>query len=258
MTGSTAGSVVLSRLEFDMLWEAERLPRRHVALDVPSPGVTHRERAELVGQAWESLAHRGLARGRKASGELVDMLNLLAHPRVGVDLWVWTDRQISGLAASTGGQALLGVLDGEEVWLIPARDTALAESAVSVAGQVAAGVGRSVSVPHDLATEADAEAHGDAKALVIALEDRGVELWQAQELAGMLMGSLARGQFGAQRATRDGQLHRAGRVVAYHDTDAGRYLVEVRPGTDGRDWLTVAPADNQLLAQRVWELLDEV
>ncbi len=249
---------MLSSLEFDMLWEAERLPERHVALDVPSPGSTHAERAALVERAWESLAERRLARGRKAAGELVDMLNLLAYPKAGIDLWVWTDRQISGVAVSIGSQALLGVLDGDEVWLIPARDSALAEAAVSVAGELAAGVGRSVSLPHEVLVAADAEARGDAKALVTALEDRGVELWQAQELAGMLLGTLARGQFGVQRAGRDGQTHRARRVVAFHDTDAGRYLFEVRPGGDGRDWATVAPADNQLLAQRVWELLDEV
>ena len=32
-----SGSVVLSTLEFDVLWELERLPVRHVALDVLSP-----------------------------------------------------------------------------------------------------------------------------------------------------------------------------------------------------------------------------
>lgn len=257
MTAAAGGSVVLSPLEFDVLWEAERLPARHVALDVPSPGATYGERAALVEQAWESLARRRLARRRQASAELVDLLGLLANPKVSVDLWVWTDRQISGLAVSTGSQALLTVLDGDEVWLIPARDSSLPESAVSVSGDLGAGVGRSVSVPHDVLTAADTEAGGDAKAMVTCLEDRKVPLWQAQELAGMLFGPLARGQFGVQRAGRDGNQRRAGRVVAFHDTDAGRYLVEVRPDTDGRDWVTVAPADNQLLAQRVWELLAE-
>lgn len=249
---------MLSTLEFDMLWEAERLPERHVTLDFASPGVTRTERARLVEQAWDSLARRRLARGRQASADVVDLLNLFAHPKVSVDLWIWADRRISGLAASVGGQALLGVVDGDEVWLIPARDSSLAETAVSVAGDRAPGVGRSVSVPHDVLVAADAEARGDAKALVTALEDRGVELWQAQELAGMLIGMATRGQFGAQRAGRDGRVRRAGRVVAFHDTDAGRYLFEVRPGADGRPWATVAPADNTLLAQRVWELLDEV
>lgn len=249
--------VVLSALEFDVLWEAERLPERHVALDVASPGVTHSERATLVERAWASLAERGLARGGKASAELVDMLNLLAHPTVCVDVWVWADRQVSGLAAGSGGQALLGVVDTGEVWLIPARDSALCEAAVSVSGEVGPGVGQSISVPHDVLVAADADARGDAKALVTALEDRGVALWQAQELAGMLLGMVTRGQFGATRLGRDGRVRRANRVVAFYDTDAGRYLFQVAPGADGRNWATVTPADNALLAHRVWELLDE-
>ncbi|TVT53713.1 ESX secretion-associated protein EspG [Amycolatopsis rhizosphaerae] len=251
-------SIVLSTLEFDVLWEAERLPPAHPALRVPSPGRTHSERRALVEQAWESLAERRLARGKRVSGELMDQLHLLASPRVGIDIWVWTDRQIKGLAVSTGSQALLGVVDRDEVWLIPARDTSLPESAVSVAGELPAGIGHSVSAPHAVVRAADAAAKGDPKALVTALEDRGVVLWQAQELAGMLVGMTTRGQFGVERAGRDGVTRRADRVIAFHDTDAGRYLVQVSPNSDGQAWVTVAPADNQLLANRIWELLDEV
>ncbi|MTD57702.1 ESX secretion-associated protein EspG [Amycolatopsis pithecellobii] len=251
------GSLVLSTVEFDVLWEAERLPPPHPALRVDSPGRTHTERRALVDKAWRSLGERRLARGTRASGELVDQLNLLAHPTVGIDVWVWTNREIRGLAVSNGRQALLAVVDRGEVWLIPARDTSLPESAVSVAGELQAGVGHSVSVPHRVLREADADARGEPKALVTALEDRGVQLGQAQELAGMMVGMTARGQFGVERVRRDGGMRRASRVVAFHDTDAGRYLVQLGAGADG-NWLTVAPADNQLLSTRIWELLEEV
>jgi hypothetical protein len=252
--GSSNNSIVLSALEFDMLWEIERLAPRHVALDVPTPGMTHTERAELVEQAWKSLARRGLARGRRASGELIDMLNLFAQPRVAVDVWVWTDREIKGLAVSVGGESMLAVVAHGEVWLIPVGRDRLAEAAVSVTGELAAGVGQSVSLPHKVLVEADASARGEAKALVTALEDRDVPLWQAQEVAGMLLGQQSRGQFGAQRRSRDGTTRRAERVVAFFDTDAGRYLFQV-----SRDsWATIAPADNALLVERVRELLDEV
>jgi ESX secretion-associated protein EspG len=251
---------VLSALEFDVLWEAEGFPAPHPALRVPSPGRTHTERRALVEQAWESLRSRGLARGNRAIGDLVDELNLLAHPKVTIDSWVWTDREIKGLAVSTGSQALLAVVDLGEVWLIPARDTSLPESAVSVAGNLQAGAGHSVSVPHDLLRAADTQAKGDPTALITALSDRGVELWQAQQLAGMLVGMTARGQFGVERLARGGTMRRADRVIAFYDTGAGRYLVQLSgtDGTDGKDWATVAPADNGLLAGRVWELLEEV
>lgn len=251
-------TVVLSAVEFDVLWETEKLPPRHPALGVPSPGATHRERAELVEAAWESLRRRGFARGRRAAGELVDMLNLLARPQLGIDVWVWAEREIKGLAVIAGGAALLCVVDNGQVWLIPAHPGSLPESAVSVAGELGPGIGRSVSLPHAVLCAADVDAKGDPRALVTALEDRDIPLWQAQELAGMFVGQTARGQFGAQRLGRDGVPRRAARVVAFFDTDAGRYLFQLGSGAEGRDWGTVTPADNRLLAQRVRELLDAV
>lgn len=250
-------SLVLSALEFDVLWESFELPRRHVALDVPSEGTTRTERLRLVDSAWASLSDRRLARNRRVSGEVTDMFHLLARPGFGVDVWVWAEREIRGRAVSSRGQALLAVVDNGEVWLIPATEDALPEAAVSVAGDLGPGIGQTVSIPYPVLREADAAAKGDAKALVTALEDRGVELFKAQELSGMLLGQEARGQFGAERIGRDGVVHRAGRVVAFFDTDAGRYLFQVAEDRDGREWATVTPADNALLATRIRELMAE-
>ncbi|HEX4726069.1 MAG TPA: ESX secretion-associated protein EspG, partial [Pseudonocardiaceae bacterium] len=208
-------TVVLSTLEFDVLWEAQRFPRRHVALDVPSPGVTLRQRAELVAKAWAGLAERGLAvrgasdrgAGERGAGdrggaersraepELADRLALLAYPESSVDGWIWTDREIRCLAAQSGRHAMLGVVDRDEVWLIPARDSSFVEAAVSTAGQCPAGWGRSISVPQDTLRAADEAACGDPKALIVQLEERDVPLGQAQVLAAMFTGIVGRGQF---------------------------------------------------------------
>ena len=255
---TTSGTVKLSTLEFDVLWERERLPRRHEALSVPSPGKTHTERAQLVREAFAALEARGLADGERADGELLDRLNLLARPQVCIDSWVWTDREIRALTVATGNQALLAVVDGGEVWLIPARDTAIAESAVSICGEAPAGPGMSVSVPTELLTAADAEAHGDSRQLAAALMHRGIANSDAKTLAGMVTGMDLRGQFGASRLHRDGRLARADRVVAFHDTPQGRYAYLARPNNDGRSWSTITPADNRRLAMLVSELLDEV
>ena len=251
-------SVVLSALEFDVLWSSERLPRRHVALDVPSPGKTENERTELVGKAWDSLRERGLVGGRRATVEIADALALLANPTRSVDAWMWTDRQISALAVVSGSQAVLGVVDGEEVWLIPARDSSLAEAAVSVAGQTPPGRGQSVSVPSEILRVADEEAGGDPARLIICLESRGIALEQAQLLAGMLSGMTMRGQFGVERRERTGRMRRASRIVAFHDTANGRYVYVNRPSTDGRLWSTITPADNNRLVTCVLELFDEL
>lgn len=248
--------VSLSTLELDIVWEAERLGPRHVALGVPSPGTTHAERAEFVDKAWAALEGRGLARNQRIAGALLDQLGVLANPDRCVDVWLWADHRVHGLAASTGNDAVLGLVDGDEFWLIPAHPDTLAESAVSVAGELPAGVGQSVTLPHALLTEAAVQARGDAHALVGALQDRGVDLFSAQELAGMLLGTVAKGQFGVERMTHAGVRERANHVVACHDTDAGRYLMVVERAGDGEDWCTVTPADNTLLAERVRDLLD--
>jgi hypothetical protein len=250
---TSTGTVVLSTLEFDVAWEAERLTGRNVALDVPSPGTTHTERAVLAGRAWESLEGRGLASRGRVVPELADGFALLANPQTSVDVWIWADRKITGLAAAAGEEAILAVVDGDEVWLIAAHGSALAEAAVSVAGEMPAGHGRSISLPHDTLRAASAEAGLDAEKLIMALERRGVPLHEAQELAGMCDGMSTRGQFGAERGKQ-----RANRVVSFHDTPSGRYLHQLRPSTDGRNWSTVTPVDNQRLASCVWELLDEV
>ncbi|MFI5607454.1 ESX secretion-associated protein EspG [Amycolatopsis sp. NPDC051903] len=247
-------NLVLSTLEFDVLWESLELGRRPAALGVPSPGATHSARAALVEEAWAGLSRRRLARGRRPSGELFDRLHLLASPQLAVDVWVWADREIHGRAVSRGSQAVLGVVDRDEVWLIPADEGSLAEAAVPVAGDLAPGVGQSVSVPHTALVGADTEAGGDAKALVTALEDRGLALWEAQELAGMLLGQQARGQFTAERTLRDGTIRRSPHPTAFFDTDAGRYLFHLTPDSDGATWATITPADNAVLIERVREL----
>lgn len=250
-------SVVLSTLEFDVLWEDERLPQRHVALDVPSPGTTDRERAELVERARSGLRDRGLLDGRHAVDDLADALQVLARPAWSVDVWVWTDHRISGLAAASGPAAALAVLDGDEVWVIPARAAALPEAAVSVAGDLPAGLGRSVSVPAEVLAAAERDAGGDARSLITRLESYEMPLHEAHALAGMLAGMSLRGQFGVQRRDGDGVLRRGRRVVGLHDTPDGRYAFLTLPGADGTPWSTVTPAGNDRLAACVRELAAE-
>lgn len=249
---------MLSALEFDVVWESQRFPRRHVVLDVPSPGVTRNQRAELVASAWASLAERGLAHRGRVDGELADRLALLAYPERSVDGWIYSDREIRGLSAQSGRDALLAVIDRDEVWLIPARDSSFVEAAVSIAGECPAGRGRSVSVPLDVLRRADAAAGGDPKSLIVELNELDVPLGKAQVLAGMFDGIVVRGQFGAERTVNGRGTRRADRVVAFHDTDRGRYLYLTLPSADGRLWATVTPADNRTVATAVWELLDEV
>lgn len=260
--GAEAKSIYLTALEFDVLCEAAGFEdRRHIILDVPSPGTTYAERAELVARAWESLRHKRLAEAKRdrAEVELADLLGLLDRPQRSIDARIWADRSIRALACANGGEGLLAVVDGDVVELTPIRGGTLAEAAVSVAGDVPPGPGRAVSLPNDALRKAsDVAGAGNPLGLTDELRVLGIAHDDAADVANMAHNMGIRGQFGAEANPGRGKPERAGRVVAFHDTDRGRYLHVVRSSGDGRAWSTIAPADNARLAEYARELLTEV
>lgn len=261
--GADGDPVVLSTAEFDVVCEAERLTdHRHVVLEVPSPGATYTERAELEAKAWAQLRARGLAEpGRdRTSPELGDLLVLLDRPQLSIDLRVWAPgRSIRAQAAAAGEAALLSIVDGDVVELAPVRAGSRPEAAVSVAGTGPAGEGRPVSLPHEVLMAASAATDAtDPRSFAAELRDRGVSNDDAAALARMSEGMGMRGQFGVERRrSRGAKPVRGPRVVGFHDNASGRYLHVVRPSGDGRRWSTVVPADNQRIASYVRELVDE-
>ena len=46
-------------------------------------------------------------------------------------------------------------------------------------------------------------------------------------------------------------------MLVWHDTDAGRYMIYQTTGSDGREWVSYAPADNARLAQQLGEFWSE-
>lgn len=261
--GAEADPIVLSALEFDVVCEAEKLTEhRHVALTVPSPGATYTERAELVAGAWAGLRQRGLAEGHRdrVDVDLGDLLVLLDRPQRSIDVRIWADRPVRALASANGPNGLLTIVDGDIVELTPVRAGSLAEAAVSVAGDAEPGAGRPVSLPNDVLREASDYAGPDnPQVFVDELRSLGVGTDDAAEVARMADGMGMRGQFGAESSPQRGaKPERADRVVAFHDTPQGRYLHVVRASGDGRRWSTIAPANNQRIAEYVRELLSKV
>ncbi|MEB3366828.1 ESX secretion-associated protein EspG [Saccharopolyspora mangrovi] len=260
--GAEAEPIYLSALEFDVVCEAAGLDeRRHIVLDVPSPGTTCTERAELVAQAWESLRHKRLAETKRdrVEVEFADLLGLLDRPQRSIDVRIWADRSIRALACANGGEGLLTVVDGDVVEMSPIRGGSLAEAAVSVAGDVPPGPGRAVSLPNEVLRKASEIAGtGNPLAFTDELRILGIGHDDAADVANMAHNMGIRGQFGAEGNPGRGKPDRAGRVVAFHDTDSGRYLHVVRRSGDGRAWSTIAPADSGRLAEYARELLAEV
>lgn len=260
--GAVDDPVVLSSAEFDVVCAAEGLTdRRHPVLDVPSPGMTRAERAHLVAQTWRDLRSRGLADPARdrAAPDLADLLAVVERPQCSIDVRIWADRPIRA-QAGVSGAAVLAIVDADVVELHPVRPGVLVDAAVSVAGQVPAGPGRSVSLLNEHLREAGRVAGSDdPQEFGYELRALGVTADDAVDVANMVSGMGMRGQFGAQTAIeRGGRAERAGAVVGFHDTAAGRYLHVLRGSPDSRAWSTVVPADNARIAQYVGDLVDGV
>ena len=85
---ATASGVVLSHVEFDLLWEDLGNGEAPYPLSVPSHGVTMDERAQLGQRVFGGLAEAGLADGDEVSPELAELFTLLGESALSVDALV--------------------------------------------------------------------------------------------------------------------------------------------------------------------------
>lgn len=250
--------VVLTALEFDVLWEGLQLGTMPLVVKVPSPGKTYEERARLQRRVWEDLERRGLGRPVALDPRLEHLLGLLSGPTQEVDGRLWLGRSLRVLAAAVGDEAVLAVLDGDQITLREASASGLPREAVGVLPAQPAGPGHSVTVPSADLDAAAADASDSARVLEAALSNRGMRRDDARMLASMVDGAQYRGQFGTAARDQWGRRHRPDRVVGFFDNPRGRYVQLRRATPGGAPWSTVVPADSRRLVHHVDELLAEI
>ncbi|MFB9904704.1 ESX secretion-associated protein EspG [Allokutzneria oryzae] len=253
-----AREVVLSTVEFDVLWNHLGLPEMPLVLRVPSPGKTHSERAELERAVWDDIGERGLGRPIRLDAELEQMLGVLALPDREVDGRVWLGRSVRVLAAARGSDGVLAVLEGSQLTLRQVADYGLPRTALSVLPPLPAGPGRSITLPSSDLDAAAAQAGDSVAALEAALRQYGVRAEDANALSTVVSEVGDRGQFGAAARDEHGKRRRADRVIAFFDTPAGRYLQTRSTSPGGVPWSTISPADARRLTQHLDELLTEL
>ncbi|WP_159447673.1 ESX secretion-associated protein EspG [Streptoalloteichus hindustanus] len=249
---------MISASAYQVAWSALRLGPPPVVLHVPPRGFLAEERAVVVADAWAELERLGLAARHRLDPVLGDALAVLADPRQAVDARIGTvDRgEVRALVATSGEIGVVAVLHDSALRLRYLYDGALGREAVGLLAEHPAGPGRPVSAPRAAIDLAARCAGPSPTAFARGLVRQGVGAADARGLARMVGGARRRGQFGAAVLDRHGRRRRASRVVAFHDTADGRYLVEERSAADGRRWATVAPTDNACLARHVQDLLD--
>ncbi|WP_086846769.1 ESX secretion-associated protein EspG [Amycolatopsis kentuckyensis] len=244
---------LLTPVEVDFLWESAGLGELPYPLRIRSHGATEDERSLLRRRTLEGLTARGLADGRgRPEPHVEDYFGVLAAPELSLDavqLIAPDAEPLLAIAGVLGGQGLLAVQDTRGLHLQPCPPDGLASAIVSLLPGAPRGSEKSVTVPLDQLTGGDflqRRANGDERAS--ADEDRkALARLQAQpRLRGGQIAANARSRLGARTRTP---------VLSWFDTETGRYFTQATGGRDGRDWITIAPADAATLRHRLGEML---
>jgi hypothetical protein len=223
----------LTPLTLDFLWESLDAGEPPYPIEVRSHGTTMDERSELRRQVTSEL--------HDLDGRVQDWLSLLARAERSIDsvFQQAPEPPVSAIAVAAGSQALLATQTAEGLWLRPIDSAALASTVVDLLPQAPRGTEPSISVasedlPHG-------RAHADRQVLARFAAQRNHRAGQLAVNARKAMGGRSRSP-----------------VLSWFDTETGRYLTFTKPGADGREWITIAPADAPTLRHRLTELLAEV
>ncbi|MEO6087734.1 MAG: ESX secretion-associated protein EspG [Umezawaea sp.] len=252
---------VLSPAELDVLWHDLELGRLPYPLDVPSLGSTMEERARLRLTVFEGLVQRGLAHDHR----LLDLLRLLSDHQIAVDAVANMDRRpVRAVAASNGDQAVLVVIDEDQIGLVEVRPTSLAKSIVGVLSNGSAGPGSALSLRLETLASAVAlqdepdendDPWGDEDLNESqSLQRAGMSKQDASVISELAENRVAGGQFGVTRRGENRYRSvRAEVLINWFDTPQGRYLMVRENG-----WLSLSPTDNERIANRIDSVLASV
>lgn len=248
----------LTEVELDFLWESGGFGELPYPLTVPSHGDTMEQRAALRTQVLAGLAQRGLVDGDgRPRPHLADLLAVLAAPQLSID-----SVQVSApnaeprlaLAAASGADAVLAVLESGSMSVQRVPADGLASAIVGQLPAAPRGTEKSITVPLERLI---AGPGADFLQRRPRTTDGGVARADEDRKALARLHAQERqrgGQIGANARNRAGGKGRAP-VLSWFDTETGRYLTQASRGTDGRDWIIIAPADAPTLRHRLGEML---
>jgi hypothetical protein len=243
-------ATVLSLDEFEVCWELLGLGETPGQLDPPSSGRTAEERRWIVAAVGAELRRRGLGDGRGPHPVVAEMMRMLAHAELVLDVRVRAERLVAGLAACRGDRCTLAVRCGAEIAVLGLPADAAAPALVELIGAVQPGPGAVVAVPAAVLDAARAAAPDDPVRFADELVRRGTARTDADHLVRMCTGVRRRGQFGVTAHGSGGRRRRAAYVVGTHRTAQGDYRQVRRQGT-----VTVGPVSGRDLLDDMAELV---
>lgn len=264
---------------FDVLWDSMRLGDMPYPLAVASHGATENERVRLRNRVLSELAARELcdANGRFAP-HIESWLGLLSRPARSVDalhIPAYEADPVAVVAAADEHNAVVATQDSEGIRIRPTHPDGLVSTVVEQLPPGRRGTESSISLPLNEALhirpdrmpttrggsgngtgdEDDEQAPGrrGKRRQQRSLAERERDPRQAYaRLAGQPR--LCGGQLAANSRSFVGHKQRSP-ALAWFDTATGRYMSLSGLGSDGREWVTVSPADAKTLRSRLDELI---
>lgn len=266
----TGGAEFFTPMTFDFLWEAVGLGELPYPLRVRSHGETVDERSSLRQRAHNELRARQLRdHFGRLSPEVEDWITVLARPTLSIDALHIPDYQaapVGILAASDGTTGVVATQTADGIWLRPTFAEGLASTVVGLLPAGNRGTEASITLPVEEALRIqpnrvpvtpDGEAAPSRRSRrKTSLSDQVADPRESYaRLAGQPR--LRGGQLAAN-SRNEVSGRRRSPVLGWFDTSSGRYLSLSRAGTDGREWVTVAPADAKTLRTRLSEMVTAV
>jgi ESX secretion-associated protein EspG len=237
----------LSPMALDFLWESLGVGELPYPLDVRSHGHTVDERTALRNQVWGELRARDLLdRNGRVEPHLEDWLTLLARADRSIDSVFQVESGTPArlaLAVADDRVGLLATQTDDGLRLRAIDPDALASSVVELLPPAKRGTEQSVTLPREDLAELDkgrpAGRTETDRQVLRRLSD------QPKLRAGQLAVNARRRMGGRSRSP----------VLSWFDAESGRYLTYAKRGSDGHEWVTIAPADAATLRHRLGELL---
>lgn len=241
---------VLSPLVLDFLWEDLAAGDLPYPLEMRSHGETLEERGVLRERIYGELRQHGMVDDRGGiEPRLADWLTVLAKAEHSIDSVFLAEAEgpsVTALAARAGNTALLATQDakpssGLRLWQI--SPDSLVSTIIGMLPAAKRGTEPSITLPTEELTQLSAGRMPD-----ITADDREAlrRLSDQEKLRAGQLAANARGRLGSRARSA---------VLSWFDTESGRYLTYANRGADGREWVTIAPADAPTLRHRLGQLL---
>jgi EspG family len=247
----------LSAVEFDVLWRELRLGEPPYPFDIPSPGTTYEERAEIVATVTAALAARGLTGGDGAPvRELSDAMHLLASSEVTIDGRLMLDERIGLAAARVADRAVIILQRRERLVVRAMAGPRLVAALTELLPPTPPARGQSLRLTYEALTGALTRLgeSGSIWEFGQALKDAGIPGIRGQDirwLAALMNAKNSNGaQFGVTMRRSDGGKQRRG-LLSWYATEDGGVVIQRQ---QGGDWVTITPGNPAHVVARLSDM----